>query len=230
MTISGWAHRNASRRGISHISAKASTATSLSAPAFASARNRSAVSSRAATVSLTSPRNACPRTLRARPCDWRSNSATPRYCSSFLTRWATAPDVTPSSRAARAKLWCRAATSKKRIASSGARPAALPIVLAPSPAASSCAEPLPRGPPGAGSASIQPEFRSRDQRPQSIAEYRKNFAPCRLSLLPDAMPCPAAHATARVSPGSASPALSGASTPSRTARSRPPGAPAPAPG
>ena len=168
--------------------------------------------------------------LRARPCDWRSNSATPRYASSFLTRWETAPGVTPSSRAAPAKLWCRAATSKKRIASSGARPAALPIVLAPSPAASSCAEPLPRGPPGAGSASIQPEFRSRDQRPQFIAECHKKVGPDRRSLFPDAMPCPAAHATARVSPGFASPALSGASTPARTARSRPPAARAPAPG
>ena len=96
------------------------------------ARKRSAVLSNAERVSWTSMRNACPRALSARPCDCRSNSSTPRYCSSFLTRWATAPGVTPSSRAALAKLWCRPATSKKRIVSSGARPAALPILLAPS--------------------------------------------------------------------------------------------------
>ena len=46
MTISGWTLRNASSRGISHISAKASTATSFSAAPVAPPRKRSVASSK----------------------------------------------------------------------------------------------------------------------------------------------------------------------------------------
>ena len=59
--------------------------------------------------------------VRVTPCGRRSNSSIPRYRSSLRTRWATAPGVTPSSRAAFVKLAYRPAASKTRIASSGGR-------------------------------------------------------------------------------------------------------------
>ena len=99
------------------------------APPQASRPRRSFASRPGASPGTPAPR-ACPR-IRERPRGYSapgaatggSNSSSPRYCSSVLTRWATAPDVIPSSRAALAKLWCRPATSKNRNTSSrGRRP------------------------------------------------------------------------------------------------------------